>query len=131
MKFTPAPTIPHTLSTFKLKSAGAGFGGGGGGGGSIDWASGEADARPVFIPQDAWHVIWTILAARMGQSATDLMQVVTADTTYFAQIGDPVTDVESIVDFEIQKANAEGPVPVLAADVDVAYPEPGLSLSFG
>jgi RHS repeat-associated protein len=120
--FVPSPSANHLVHNFNLTTLPPSA--------TIDWASAQAPSRPPTIAADAWAAVWANYTAALGSTAGSLQALLQADETYFAQLGTPVTDTATLLDFEMQKASAMGPVPTLGDAVDVAVPEPGLPLTF-
>ena len=120
--FYPHPSGPHQTHGFNIGSAPASA--------PLDWSSVEEQDEPPTIPPAVWSIIFGNFVAAVGHTAGSLQAVLLADQTYFANLGTPITDTQTLIDFELQKASALGPVPTLASTVDVAVPEPGLPLTF-
>jgi RHS repeat-associated protein len=120
--FSPNPSGDHFVHNFNLTTIPSE--------GVIDWASAQGSSRPPTVPADAWAAIWANFTAALGNSVSGLQAVLQADQNYLAQFGTPVTDTQTLLDFELQKASAVGPIPTLGNAVDVAVPEPGLPLAF-
>ena len=120
--FLPAPDVVHTKANFSLVSAPPAQ--------PINWMTDFAANRPVFISSDAWTAILSNLATNIGSTQAELQTALQNDADYFAQLGESVTDQADLLNFEEQKADDMGPVPVLAAGIDSGVSEPGDSLTF-
>ncbi len=120
--FKPKPSGNHHIHGFGVNTLPPGS--------MIDWSVVEEANRPPTIPPDVWHTIWTNATAAIGSTADELQATLEADASYFAQLGTPITDTQTLIAFEIQKATAAAPIPTLGSAVDVAFAEPGLPLTF-
>ena len=121
MVFDPDPHAAHTVSTFSLGTAPSQA--------PIDWSDQERDEqKPATLSASAWDPIWTNYTAAMGADAGSIATVLKADESYFASLGESVTDAQAI-DFEEEKANDSLPTPILATALDTSFAEPGIPLS--
>jgi RHS repeat-associated protein len=97
---------------------------------TIDWSSYEAELRPSSINQTAWDAIFPILAANLGSTWGQYLQTLDNDAFYLASIGQPTTDLNQLLSFEIEKANANYTADTLAAVIADDLRAPGLDLTF-
>jgi RHS repeat-associated protein len=101
---------------------------------TINWSDRKADARPDSIGSDAWDPIWANFASVVGTTSTDLQNVLSDNATYLGRLGvDPsdLSDLNSLIGFELQQADAVLPVPILATAIDASFPTAGLQLGLG
>lgn len=114
---------------------------GGSGGGSpicrgadwhIPWSdSFAATNRPDSIPLDAWLAISTNLRTQFGPEWGNYVETLANDMNYLKSVGQDVTDVGQLWNFEVAKASASlNPVSTLASSVDASAPSPGFPLVF-
>jgi RHS repeat-associated protein len=96
----------------------------------IDWSSLKAGLQLPTINQAAWDALYPNLAAQLGSTWGSYLQTLDNDAQYFASIGEPTTDLNALLAFEIQKANAAFTTQTLATVTDDSLPAPGLALSF-
>jgi RHS repeat-associated protein len=96
----------------------------------IDWASVEDSFRPSYISASAWAPIWSNFLASVGSTEGSLEDTLDRDATYLSQLGEYNDDVNSLIGFELEKANDFIPVTSLPSSVDASSPSPGLPLTF-
>ncbi|MDB5348932.1 MAG: repeat-associated core domain protein [Planctomycetota bacterium] len=120
--FVPSPSGNHFIHEYKLGTIPNSA--------QIDWSLVRESSRPPTIPAGVWAVIWANFSAAVKLTAGELDATLQADSAYFARLGTPVTDTATLLNFELQKASAIGPVPTLGGAVDLSVSEPGPSLTF-
>jgi RHS repeat-associated protein len=121
--FTPATGTPHLTIHFHLGIVS-------GNTQTIDWSAVKASLRPADIPTDAWDQVFANLTAAIGTTNGSYQAALDADATYLAQLGEHVEDVNTLLGFEINKANDFMPFQTQASNTDVNFPAPGLPLTF-
>jgi RHS repeat-associated protein len=97
---------------------------------AIDWSSYAAGLRPSTINQAAWNVIAPILTANLGSTWGQYLQTLNNDVFYLASIGQPTTDLNELLAFEIEKANAIYSTRMLDSVTAADLPGPGMDLVF-
>ncbi len=70
------------------------------------------------------------LVSQVGRTWGDYNRILNADAVYLRTLGQQVSDEKDLWGFEVWRANAEGPLLVLASSVDLVIPAPGLSVGF-
>ena len=60
----------------------------------------------------------------------DYWRLLTTDSEKLAAVGDNVSEIHDLYNFELKKADNTPAEPVPAAAVDIAFPPPGLPLVF-
>jgi len=96
----------------------------------IDWTSLGQAARPPYIGEEPWQVIWDNLTLQVGDTWGDYVTMLDDNAFYLGRLGENVSDVSDLLALEMQQANGYGPMAVLASSVDMVVPAPGLSLRF-
>jgi YD repeat-containing protein len=96
----------------------------------ISWNSVKAQLQPPSIPDDAWNLVFDNFTEAVGSTAGQLQSTVVADTAYLNQIGVENPSFADVMAFEMMRANAALPTPILASTTDVAFPDPSLGLDF-
>ncbi len=98
---------------------------------TLDWATQIlAPVKPPDVPATAWTAIVDNFVNSVGTTEGSLDAALQADALDLAQVGDPVTDEESLLGFELLKAEDVLPSAVLSRAVDSNFAEPGLPLTF-
>jgi RHS repeat-associated protein len=97
---------------------------------TIDWNALKSSLEPSYINSAAWNALFPTLIAQLGATWGQYVAQLDSDATYLAGVGEPTNDIEQLLYFEIEKANAsytdQTPV-VITAD---SLPAPGLDLTF-
>jgi RHS repeat-associated protein len=97
---------------------------------AIDWPSLKAGLQLPTINQAAWDAVFPNLTAQMGSTWGSYLQTLDADARYLAGIGEPTTDLNKLLSFEIEKADAAYTTGTLVTVIDDSLPAPGLPLTF-
>lgn len=100
---------------------------------SVNWPSLQSSLKPTGINNTAWNSIYSGIVSQLGTTAGGYVQLLDSEAQYLSNIGEDVTDVQSLWGFAIQQAdNSLNPLaPYLASVIDDSLPTPGsLSLSF-
>jgi RHS repeat-associated protein len=97
---------------------------------TIDWGSIGPGLRPGSINQSAWNAIFPTLTTQLGATWGQYVQVLDNDAVYLAGIGEPTNDLNQLLSFEIEKANAAYTVQTLVSVTADSLPAPGMNLTF-
>jgi hypothetical protein len=96
----------------------------------IDWSSVKDAFRPSYVAADAWNAVWSNFLTSVGSTEGSLEDALDRDANYLSQLGEYNGDVNSLIGFELEKANDYLPVSAPVSAVDAASPVPGLPLTF-
>ncbi|MHC4404022.1 MAG: RHS repeat-associated core domain-containing protein [Planctomycetota bacterium] len=98
----------------------------------IDWAGIKDELRPGWMPSDGWDAIVENLAdpSFIGDTWGDYVTMLADNVDYLHSVGQEVTDIGSLRNFEIMQAAARFTGGVLADTVDAYSPAPGMPLVF-
>lgn len=124
LTYGPEPEAPHVVSTFSLVAQNPSLT-------AIDWEAQKSAFRPAHVLADAWEAIWSNFRARVGNTLADLYTVLADDQRALAAQGVDANDIARLINFELQKANNQPPLPLVPSAVDLVAPAPGLPLAFG
>ena len=97
---------------------------------AIDWSSLQGSLRPASISQSAWNGLFPNLSAQLGSTWGSYVQQLDNDAQYLAGVGENVTDIGQLFNFEVQQANGYSLLSTLASATDAQVAAPGLPLSF-
>jgi RHS repeat-associated protein len=97
---------------------------------TIDWSSMEASMRPGTINTTAWNAIFPVLTANLGSTWGQYLQTLDNDAYYLASLGESTDNLNDLLAFEIEKANAGYIGHTLVSVSPDALPAPGLPLTF-
>ena len=97
---------------------------------AIDWSSVAPGLQLGSISDAAWSVISPILEANMGSTWGQYVQTIDNDAAYLAGIDDPTNDVNQLLAFEVEKANASYFAQSLTSVTADYLPTPGIPLTF-
>jgi RHS repeat-associated protein len=97
---------------------------------TIDWSSLAAGLRLGSINAAAWNAIAPILTAQLGSTWGQYVQTLDNDVAYLESIGRPTNDLNQLLSFEVEKANAGYTAQTLTSVTADNLPAPGLGLSF-
>ncbi|MEZ6131916.1 MAG: cadherin domain-containing protein [Planctomycetaceae bacterium] len=95
----------------------------------IDWASREEELRPPNLTVEQWSAIYGNLTDGLP-TTNEYVQMLNENARYLARLGQHVTDVNRLWNFEVQQAYGYTAVPTLDSVVDASMPGPGISLQF-
>ena len=96
----------------------------------IDWPSLKSTLKPATLNTATWDAIFPNVTSELGDTWGEYVQNLNNSAQYLASVGQNVTDVGQLFNFQIQKANGIYPVSSLASATDAEVAAPGLSLSF-
>ena len=77
----------------------------------------------------AWNSLFTNLIAQSGSTWGSFVSTLDQNASYLGRLGENVTDISQLWQFEIQQAMGFNVVPTLASNVDANISAPGLSLT--
>ena len=97
---------------------------------TIDWSSVAPGLRPGSINAAAWNAITPTLTAQLGSTWGQYVQTLDNDASYLAGIGEPTSDLNQLLSFEVEKANAAYTAQTLASVTADDLPAPGMDLTF-
>ena len=97
---------------------------------TIDWAAFKAQMRPESMNAEAWDVIFANFTNQVGSTWGEYVAMLDENAAYLGRLGQKVTDVSSLWNFEVQQAIGLNVLGTLASSVDLAVPAPGLSIGF-
>ncbi|MGP0064160.1 MAG: SdrD B-like domain-containing protein, partial [Isosphaeraceae bacterium] len=95
-----------------------------------NWASLDDSLQPEGISQAAWNALYPNLESQLGPTLGDYVQRLDTDAQYLGGLGEDVSDVGQLFDFEVQQAEGYSPLSSLASSTDAQVDTPGLPLSF-
>jgi len=95
----------------------------------IDWSSIQAGLQPPGMSNAAWNSLFTNMVAQAGTTWGQFVSTLDQNASYLGRLGENVTDISQLWQFEIQQAMGFNVVPTLASNVDANIAGPGLSLS--
>jgi RHS repeat-associated protein len=94
----------------------------------IDWASIQQQFQPPGVSTAAWNAVFPNLEAQIGNTWGGFVQRLDNDAAYLGHLGEKVTDLSQLWQFEIQQAYGFSPVQTLSSAEDAAVPTPGPAL---
>ncbi|MGB2614010.1 MAG: RHS repeat-associated core domain-containing protein [Phycisphaerae bacterium] len=97
----------------------------------IDWPAVSEEIRPESLSADAWDAICANLQVQVGDTWGDYVAMLNENMNYLYDVGQNVSDVASLLAFEIEQASGLSPYTYLAGEVDAYCPAPGIALTFG
>ncbi len=96
----------------------------------IDWNSVDDSLRPPSVSQAAWNAVFPNLTGQLGPTWGQYVSRLDADAQYLAGLGENVTDIGQLFNFEVQQANGYSPLATLSGATDAQIAAPGIPLSF-
>ncbi|MEQ1828473.1 MAG: pre-peptidase C-terminal domain-containing protein, partial [Pirellula sp.] len=96
---------------------------------AIDWPARQEELRPPTLGTDQWGAVYGNLTSGLPTSG-DYVRMLNQNATYLGRLGDNVTGVDDLWNFEVQQAYGFTAVPTLDSVVDASMPSPGVSLQF-
>jgi len=96
---------------------------------TVDWSALRDSLRPSTIAPDAWNALYPNLVTQLGSTWGQYVARMDVDSTYLASLGENVTDLSQLFEFEIRLANGFSPVSTVVSATDMTVPAPGLSLA--
>jgi RHS repeat-associated protein len=97
---------------------------------TIDWSTAAAGLQLGSINTAAWNAIAPIVTAGLGNTWGQYIQTLDNDATYLASIGQPTNDLNDLLSFEVEKANASYTSGTLLTVTPESLSGPGLDFSF-
>jgi RHS repeat-associated protein len=98
---------------------------------TIDWNALKDSLRPPSINAQAWDPIFSNLVSSIGNTWGSYVAMLDNNAAYLGQLGQTVTDVSQLWNFQVQQAIGFSTVTHLADTVDAQVTQPGLPLTFG
>ena len=96
----------------------------------IDWASDQAGLQLPTIPDAAWPAVFANFVANVGSTWGSYVAALANDATYLSQLGTYDYNVNQLLSFELEKANAAFTAQTLATVTAESLPAPGMDLTF-
>jgi len=97
---------------------------------TIDWDALKDGLRPPSINAQAWDPIYANLISLTGNTWGAYVSMLDNNASYLGRLGEPVTDVNRLWNFQVQQAIGFSTVTTLADTVDAQITQPGLPLTF-
>jgi YD repeat-containing protein len=97
---------------------------------TIDWPSVAPGLQLGSINDAAWDAITPVLTAQLGATWGQYVQTLDNDASYLAGIGEPTTNLNQLLSFEVEKANASFTAQTLLTVTPDDLPAPGMDLTF-
>ncbi len=95
----------------------------------IDWASRQEELRPPLLGSEQWAAVYSNLTGGLSMSG-DYVRMLNENAGYLGQLGENVTSVDDLWNFEVQQAYGYTAVLTLDSVVDASMPAPGFPLDF-
>ncbi|MCB1120520.1 MAG: hypothetical protein KJT03_03145 [Verrucomicrobiae bacterium] len=97
----------------------------------VPWALLETPMKLPSVDEDAWSAIWQNFTTAVGPTLGDLITTLSRNAVYLSRIGSEVRDMESLLAFELIKAEGLiGPLSELTGTVDLDVHRSQLTLQF-
>ena len=93
----------------------------------IDWASRKDELRPATLTNEVWTPIYNNLTGSLGTTGA-YIQMLSDNAQYLGRLGEKVTNIDDLWNFEIQQAFGYTAVPYVASAVDASMPSVGPTL---
>jgi RHS repeat-associated protein len=97
---------------------------------TMDWAGQEAGLQLPTIPDTAWPGVFANFVADVASTVASYHAVLAADDSYLGQFGEATDDVDTLLSFEIEKADASYTGQSLVTVTEDSLPAPGMALTF-
>jgi len=97
---------------------------------TIDWPSLESSMQLPTIPDSAWSAVYANFTAQVNGTWGEYQSALDNDATYLSQLGSYYYDVNQLLSFEIEKANAAFTAQTLVTVTADSLPAPGMDLTF-
>jgi RHS repeat-associated protein len=95
----------------------------------IDWGALEDALRPAVVDATDWDRVWSQFEARVGTTASSLLAALSQDATELSQVGQPTTDINTLLQYELLQASGALPKTYLTGATDLGVSSPGLDLA--
>jgi RHS repeat-associated protein len=96
----------------------------------IDWNALQASLQPPHMSAQVWAAVFANFHSQIGSNWGDYVRMLDDNSAYLARLGESVTDVRQLFNFELQQADGLTPVRILTSATDAAMTAPELTLSF-
>jgi RHS repeat-associated protein len=97
---------------------------------AVNWFGGKSALKPEHLPAAAWDVIFDNFVSLIGTTGGEVLASLGDLASYLSELGQRVSEVETLIAFAIQQAAGLSPVDFLAAAVDAIQPAPGMDMFF-
>jgi RHS repeat-associated protein len=95
---------------------------------AIDWNSLKASARPEFVSDEAWDVIWDRTTAALGPALGTYQQQLASAANFLSELGVRTADPGRLLQMSLALADNSLFDSIVASSLDLATRQPGLSL---
>jgi YD repeat-containing protein len=96
----------------------------------IDWAALREETRPTTMTDQAWDTLWLNMEANVGTTWGDYVTMLDENASYLAELGQTVTDIGELWDFEIRQAYGYQQLALMEDLTDPRLQTPGIPLTF-
>ncbi|MGE3311711.1 MAG: RHS repeat-associated core domain-containing protein [Limisphaerales bacterium] len=93
----------------------------------IDWSERKETLRPPTLDPETWDIVYANLTAELPDTGA-YIRMLNDNAQSLARLGQRVTDVDKLWNFEVQQAYGHSPLPFLDSTVDASMPAPGVAL---
>ena len=97
----------------------------------MNWSELAISSRPENVDENGWAALWNNLAAGVGDTWADYLDMLSDNATYLGILGQETYDIDELFAFEMRQANSELLGRTLAYGLDTHWPAPGMDLLFG
>ena len=97
---------------------------------TVNWSSLQSSLQPPDMSSATWNVVFSSLTSQIGTTWGSFVKAMDDNATYLGRLGEDVTDVTSLWQFEIEQAEGLSPVGTLASQADISVPSAGDLLDF-
>ena len=94
---------------------------------AVNWASQQDALRPPTMSAEQWSAIFGNLTSGIPTTG-DYVRMLNENAKYLARLGEKISNVDDLWNFEVQQAYGFTAVATLDSVVDASMPSPGLSL---
>ena len=98
---------------------------------TIDWASLENSLRPATVDPTDWNNVFTVFVAHVGTTTDSLTAALDADATELSQVGQPTSDIVTLLQYELFLASGALAGTTLDTATDISPTSSSLSLLLG
>ncbi len=97
----------------------------------IDWSSLESELQPASASAAGWNAVFGNFVNQVGDTGGSFVTALDAASSYLGQLGEQVSDLGTLVNFEFLQADGGiSPLSDLATAPGIDFAEPGLDLTF-
>ncbi len=91
----------------------------------IPWDTVQQEFQPADLDTTAWDAVLPGVETLVGNTWGDFVQALDDNASYLGHLGEDVTDIYQLWNFEIQQAGGLSPVKVLSSRTDLQVVTPG------